>query len=83
MKHYLLLAIALFLFSTSVSAQENLKKITVSGYVKDSTSGEALIGAAIYIQELKKGTNANAYGFFSLTVNPGKYTLIVNFIGFR
>ena len=83
MKHCLLLAIALFLFSTSVSAQENLKKITVSGYVKDSTSGEALIGAAIYIQELKKGTNANAYGFFSLTVNPGKYTLIVNYIGFR
>ena len=83
MKYYLLLAIGLFLFSASVSAQENQKKVTVSGYVKDSTSGEALIGAAIYIKEMQKGTNANAYGFFSLTLNPGKYTFIVNYIGYR
>ena len=84
MKKYLILLIVILSFVTTVQAQEGGDgKATISGYVKDSTSGEALIGAAIYIKELQKGTNANAYGFFSLTVDKGHYTLIVNFVGYR
>jgi len=59
------------------------KKVTISGYVKDSASGETLLGANIYLKENLKGVTANAYGFFSLTVEPGEYTLVSSFIGYE
>jgi len=85
MKISILLTLGCLFFFNSLFAQESSSesKVTISGYVKDSSSGEALIGAAMYIKELQKGTNANAYGFYSLTLPKGKYTLIVNFIGFQ
>ncbi len=65
--------------TTSVAAQ----KITLSGYLTDENSGEALIGATIFVQELKQGTATNAYGFYSLTIPPGNYTLQISFIGYE
>ncbi len=56
---------------------------TISGYVKDSITGEALIGASVYIQETMSGTTTNNYGFYALKVPAGKYTLIVSFIGYK
>ncbi len=55
---------------------------TVSGYVREKGSGEALIGATIYIPDIEKGTVSNQYGFYSLTLPPGKYTLHTGFIGY-
>lgn len=57
-------------------------KVTLSGYVKDSRSGESLIGSAIYLTEARLGTVTNAYGFFSLTVAAGTYNLRVSYIGY-
>jgi hypothetical protein len=73
------LLMLLFVFSTAVTAQ----KVTVSGYLKDAASGEALIGATIYVEELKQGTATNAYGFYSLTIPPENYTLQFSFIGYK
>ncbi|MEZ4758918.1 MAG: TonB-dependent receptor [Flavobacteriales bacterium] len=56
---------------------------TVSGYVKDATSGEQLIGANVYAKELMKGTATNPYGFYSLTLDAGSYTLVASFIGYE
>ncbi len=42
--------------------------MTVSGYVKDEASREALIGASIINADSKSGTTTNQYDFFSLTV---------------
>ena len=56
---------------------------TVSGYVKDATSGEQLIGANVYAKELMKGTATNPYGFYSLTLDAGTYTLVASFIGYE
>jgi len=47
----------------------NAQKITISGYVKDIASKEALIGATIVNANNKSGTTTNQYGYFSLTVN--------------
>jgi len=58
------------------------KEYTLSGYVKDEKSGEALIGATIYIPVLKKGATTNLYGFYSLTVNEGEYTVKYAFLGY-
>ncbi|HLG33329.1 MAG TPA: TonB-dependent receptor, partial [Bacteroidia bacterium] len=57
-------------------------KYTVSGYVKEDATGETMIGATVYIKELLKGTMTNAYGFYSLTVKEGNYTLVISYLGF-
>lgn len=66
----------------SAKADNLPERFTLSGYVKDSSSGEYLIGASVYIAEMQKGTNTNAYGFFSMTVEEGTYTIITSYIGF-
>jgi hypothetical protein len=40
------------------------------GYVTDSLSGEALVGAAVVVKNASTGTSANAYGFYSLPIPP-------------
>ena len=59
-------------FSNLVVAQ----KSTLSGYLKDALNGEGLIGANVYVKELKVGNSSNTYGFYSITLNPGEYTLV-------
>lgn len=72
-----------FLISVSDSLAQNTKKYTISGYVKDDATGEYLIGANVYIKELVKGSTTNQYGFYSLTVDEGNYTLVISFIGLQ
>lgn len=64
----------------TVSAQS---RYTISGYVKDSTSGETLIGASLAVNGQRKGVNTNAYGFYSITLPAGRYDLIVSYAGFE
>lgn len=58
------------------------QKSTVSGYIKDKSNGEELIGVTVYVNELQTGTVTNVYGFYSLTLNPGTYHLQFSYIGF-
>ncbi|MFY0598935.1 MAG: TonB-dependent receptor [Cyclobacteriaceae bacterium] len=60
-------------------AQENF---TISGYVKDGNTGEDLIGATVEIKELGAGNITNVYGFYSVSIPKGTYTVAVSFIGF-
>ena len=60
----------LFLFSLNAQT-----KSTLSGYVTDSKNGEALIGVKVYIPSTNQGAITNNYGFYSLTVNSGKYSV--------
>ncbi|TAE46558.1 MAG: TonB-dependent receptor [Bacteroidetes bacterium] len=54
---------------------------TVSGYVRELSSGEALIGASVVSQD-RRGAYTNSYGFFSLTLPAGSQRLIISYIGF-
>ncbi|WP_370088677.1 carboxypeptidase-like regulatory domain-containing protein [Ekhidna sp.] len=76
MKKFLLLIAAIPLF---ISAQE---KYTINGYIKDASNGEALIGATVLIKELNTGNITNVYGFYSVTIPPGDYTVEFRYIGF-
>lgn len=58
-------------------------KLTVSGYIKDNKNGEGLIGASIFVKELMTGTTTNTYGFYSLTLPKGNYSLIISSVGYR
>lgn len=63
-----------------IKKQENTR-VTVHGTVTNKADGEYLIGATVYIKELQTGTVANNYGFYSLTIPPGQYTLVYSYIG--
>src|SRR5690348_10637826 len=75
---YFFVVIAVLL-STKIIAQE---KFTLKGYVKDSLSGETLIGASILVNNEYRGVTTNQYGYFSLTLPQGSYQLIVSYIGY-
>ncbi len=52
------------------------------GSVKDSLTGENLIGAVIILRENNQGINTNNYGFYSLPVSSGKQTISCSFMGY-
>ena len=58
-------------------------KFTISGYIKDAETGEDLIGATVYVQELKSGTTSNEYGFYSITLSSGEYSLLFSYLGYE
>lgn len=57
-------------------------KVSLSGYVRDAGTGEALIGANVAVRELGSGTVANTYGYYSLSLDPGRYTLLFSYVGY-
>ena len=60
------------------------EKFTLSGIIKNAENGEALIGAYVVVRNLKNvGASTNAYGFYSLTIPGGRYTILVQYLGFR
>nr|MCU0451035.1 carboxypeptidase-like regulatory domain-containing protein [Bernardetiaceae bacterium] len=38
-------------------------KVTLSGHIKDATTGEDLIGATVFLPEANTGQSTNVYGF--------------------
>ncbi len=78
MKKIFLLVI--FLVSLNINSQNNF---TFSGYVLDSQTNELVIGASIIIDELNIGTITNSYGFFSITVKEGDYSVKTQNLGYK
>lgn len=64
-------------------SEKAVQTITMSGYVKDATTGEALIGSTVFLMELQAGTICNAFGFYSITVPKGTYTIDCSFVGYK
>lgn len=78
MKYYLLI-LALVLFSASgIMAQ----RFSISGLISDASSGEELIGASIVVKDQQMGTSTNNYGFYSLTLEKGSYTIQFIYVGY-
>src|SRR5204863_8667759 len=74
----ILFSLVLFFQFTNSYSQE---RFTISGYVKEASTGESLLGTNVYVKEGLQGTTTNAYGFYSITLPKGKYTLVISFIG--
>ncbi len=62
-----------------VAAQQ---KFTLKGYLKDADNGEGLLGATVYVRELGTGTATNLYGFYSLSLPEGTYSISYSYIGY-
>ena len=77
---WILPALVCFLLSFSpLQAQ----KYTISGYVKEKASGELLPGVSVYLPDQNTGAATNVYGFYSLTLETGKYPIIFSYISMR
>jgi len=79
MKHFLFLAFLLLLTGVVFPQQGR-----IIGVVQDTVSGEALTGANILIDELRKGTITGEDGEFILEkIPPGAYSLLVTYLGYK
>ena len=55
----------------------------ISGFVTDSSSGESLIGANVFLQENGQGMATDINGYYIIQeIIPGNYTIMVSYIGF-
>lgn len=69
-----------FLLIGFLSFSQN--KFNVSGYVEDLKTGEKLFGVNVYTNS-KSGNVTNEYGYFSFSLEEGKHTIYVSYIGFK
>lgn len=77
----LLICILAGSFFPLLSHSQNL---TVSGTVKQKLSGETLIGATVSVVEKPGvGITTNDYGFYSLSLPKGDYTIRVSYVGYK
>lgn len=60
---------------------QSQEKYTISGTIKSGSTGETLIAATVRVANTRYATQSNEYGFFSLTIPRGSYTLNVNAVG--
>ncbi len=83
MKHsnrfIIMMALSLFLIVPCFSQE----KYTVSGYIKDASNGEDLIGATVYVTEVSNGSVTNFYGFYSITLDKGTYNIEYRYLGYN
>lgn len=72
----------LFLIITSFQVLIS-QNFTISGYIKDARTGETLIGANVVVADNPEiGASTNAYGYYSLTLPKGSYSILVTYLGY-
>ena len=72
----------IFILIANVAVAQD--KVVLNGTIKDIQSGESIIRATIRIQELPNlGVFSNEYGFYSISLSKGKYTLLVSQLGYE
>lgn len=81
--HCILITLCVFLANTAFA-----QRVTISGTVKDATSGETVMGAYVILVDSlhpqeKQGGITNQAGFYTVTVPQGHYTLTVSSISYR
>ncbi len=68
-----------FIIISILKAQTSI----ISGFVSDSSSGEALIGANVFLRETGQGMATDINGYYIVQdIVPGNYTIMVSYIGF-
>ncbi len=58
-------------------------RATLSGYVKDAKSNDPLIGSVIFTADRKVGVSANEFGWYSLQLPEGEYTILCSYAGYK
>ncbi len=73
--------VLMMLWGLPVMAQDTA---TLSGHVRDATTGETLLGANVLVEEAERGAATNNAGFYTLSgLEPGTYTVAASYIGYQ
>lgn len=69
----------------NLPAGEHLQdnRITVSGKVSDAKTGEAIVGASVYLENTNTGTSTDGSGNYKLTIKAGSNTLVISYLGYQ
>ncbi len=59
------------------------ERYTLSGIIKEAATNETMIGVTVAVPEMQTGVITNEYGFYSITLPKGEYTLQFSFVGFQ
>jgi CarboxypepD_reg-like domain/TonB-dependent Receptor Plug Domain len=62
---------------------KNTGAIKLTGYVRNIKTGEALAGAVVYTDKDVSSVMTDSYGYYNLSLNPGRYTLFVSNAGMK
>lgn len=79
---YFIIFLALLVCSFSPAAGQT-SHYTISGYVRDTSSNESLIGATVMVRGTGEGVSANNYGFYAISLPPGNYVLVFSIVGYE
>ena len=72
-----------FIFILFLITHLGAQSTIISGFISDSSSGEALIGANVILQETGQGMATDMNGYYVIQVIfPGDYVLMVSYVGF-
>jgi hypothetical protein len=73
----------LFLLLITSILSYSQEKFTLSGTISDLKTKETLIGVNVFIFETKTGITTNEYGFYSITLPRGEYTISISYVGYQ
>ena len=80
MRIFIFIITVFFTLDNSLAAQS----YSISGYVKDQSNGNALVGANVFIEGTSIGAAANKDGFYEISnVKAGTYSLKAAYIGYK
>jgi Carboxypeptidase regulatory-like domain/TonB-dependent Receptor Plug Domain len=58
-------------------------KATVAGYIRDSRTGEAIVGASLYADSLTHTVLTDQFGYYSLTLPKGRHVVRISSPGMQ
>ena len=65
-------------------AAEAQQTLTISGFVKEKSTKELLIGVNVFVPNTSTGISTNTYGYYSLTIPAtDSITLVYSMVGFQ
>ena len=63
--------------------KDNKSKATLAGYIRDSKTGESIIGASVALDTPAIGVNTDQFGYYSLTLSKGRHIITVSSAGMK
>jgi len=74
----------IFCFCVLCVTVSHAQTFTLSGNLRDASTGEDLIGAnVVLVSDMSRGTTSNVFGFYSLSLDAGKYIISYQYLGYR
>ncbi|GHA77563.1 TonB-dependent receptor [Pontibacter akesuensis] len=71
------------LYEIGIKREGATGKANIAGHLRDAKTGEAIIGAAVFVESPTIGTISDEFGYYSLTLPLGRHELKVKAIGLQ